>query len=296
MKKSRPFSVKVAEPSRPPETAFLFNPRRTWIMGVLNVTPDSFYAGSRAERVEDALHIAEAMIEQGADVLDAGGQSTRPGAEHVPASLELERVLPVLDALCDRWPELPLSIDTQNAAVAREALTHGAGIINDISALRADPAMADFVAQSRSPVILMHMKGTPRTMQAHPQYENVVDEVKRFFEERLVFASRHNISGDRVILDPGIGFGKTLAHNMILLRHLSEFLSFGQPLLVGVSRKSFIGRILGSEHSPLPPEERLEGSIAAALWAVQSGARGLRVHDVGATRRALRVWEGIREL
>jgi dihydropteroate synthase len=291
--KSMPLSVTAAEPSRPPNLSFLSNTGAIWTMGVLNTTPDSFYAGSRTPQVESALHLASQMIEEGADVLDVGGESTRPGAEEIPDSVELGRVLPVIEAVHDRWPHIPLSIDSQKASVAREVLARGVNMVNDISALRADPAMAEVVANARCPVVFMHMQGTPRTMQQQPHYENVVEEVKQFFEERLAFAARQNIREDRVILDPGIGFGKTFEHNMALLKGLSAFLSFGRPILVGVSRKSFIGRWLGSVDAPLPPEERLEGSIAAALWAVKEGARGLRVHDVGATRRALRVWEGI---
>ncbi len=278
-------------------------------MGVLNATPDSFYAGSRAAQSEAALHLAEEMIEEGADIIDIGGESTRPGAEEIPASVELERVLPVINEIYVRWPEILLSIDTQKAEVARQTIARGVGVVNDISALRHDPAMAKVMAESGTPVVLMHMQGTPRTMQAHPSYENVMDEVKRFFEERLAFATRHSIHEDRVILDPGIGFGKTLEHNLTILKHLKEFLSLGRPLLVGVSRKSFIGKLLASPRvgtGPLPsgegtarlgeafpPEDRLEGSLAAALWAVREGARGLRVHDVGPTRRALQIWEGI---
>ena len=197
-----------------------------------------------------------------------------------------------------------MSIDTQKAEVARQALAHGANVVNDVSALRHDPAMADVVAAADCPVVLMHMQGTPQTMQQAPRYTNVVDEVKRFFEERLAFAARQSIQEDRVILDPGIGFGKTFEHNKTLMNHLSEFLSFGRPLLVGVSRKSFVGRLQASPPAPLPEgeggrrpgeaaDDRLEGSLAAGLWAVQQGARGLRVHDVGATKRALSVWEGI---
>jgi dihydropteroate synthase len=291
--KSMPLSVKAAEPSRPPDLSFLSNTGRTWIMGVLNITPDSFYAGSRTPQVEPALHTATRMIEEGADALDVGGQSTRPGAEEIPDSVELARVLPVIEAVRERWPDIPLSIDTQKAVVAREALARGVRIVNDISALRADPAMVELVAAARCPVVFMHRQGTPQTMQKRPQYKNVVEEIKQFFGERLAFAARQQISEDRIILDPGIGFGKTLEHNMALLKGLSTFLSLGRPILVGVSRKSFIGRWLGSENAPLPPEDRLEGSLAAALWAVKEGARGLRVHDVGATRRALRMWEGI---
>jgi dihydropteroate synthase len=291
--KSIPLSVMVAERSPAPNPSFPFNNCRTGVMGVLNATPDSFYPGSRALQTKTALHLAKVMIQDGADALDIGGESTRPGAEAVSAELELERVLPVIDAIRCHWPKIPLSIDTQKAEVVRQAIARGASLINDISALRNDPAMVEVVAASGCPVILMHMQGTPQTMQNRPQYKNVIDHVMRFFEERLTFVTRHNISEDRVILDPGIGFGKTLAHNMTLLKHLSDFLSLKRPLLVGVSRKSFIGRWLGHDQAPLPPEERLEGSLAAALWAVQQGARILRVHDVGPTRRALHLWEGI---
>ena len=295
MKKSIPLSVKVAEPSLAPKISLLLNSRRTWILGVLNATPDSFYAASRAAGLEAALHRAEEMIDEGADGLDIGGESTRPGAEAVTESEELKRVLPIIDAVHLRWPEVLLSIDTQKADVARQALAHGAALINDISALRSDPAMAQVAAESGCPVVLVHCQGTPQTMQARPHYENVVAEIKRFFEERLAFATRHHISEDRVILDPGIGFGKTLEHNLTILRRLSEFLTLGRPLLVGVSRKSFIGRILAEDEGVVPPEERLEGSLAAALWAVQEGARGLRVHDVGSTQQTLRVWNGIQD-
>ena len=279
-------------------------------MGVLNATPDSFYAGSRG------------LPNEAADIIDIGGESTRPGAEEISVAVELDRVLPVIDAVHERWPDVPLSIDTQKAEVARQALEHGVSVVNDVSALRFDPAMASVVAEAGCPVVLMHMQGTPRTMQARPRYENVVDEVKRFFEERLDFAARQKISEDRIILDPGIGFGKTLEHNMTILKHLSEFLSLGRPILVGVSRKSFIGRLSApspglrhplpkgrgptalvpstgdgrrSDEGILPPEDRLEGSLAAALWAVQQGAKGLRVHDVGATRKAIRIWEAIND-
>jgi dihydropteroate synthase len=308
MKKLKSLSVMAAEPSPAPKLTFLSH-RRIWIMGVLNVTPDSFYPGSRATHLETALRLAERMIQEGADCLDIGGESTRPGAEAISPELELERVLPVIEALHIRWPELPLSIDTQKAAVARQCLAHGAEIINDISALRHDPEMVHVAAESDSPIVLMHMRGTPQTMQDQPRYRDVVDEIKEFFEERLAFASRHKIHEERVILDPGIGFGKTLEHNLTILRRLSEFSTFKRPLLIGVSRKSFIGKLLASpglaapspdgrgtsaaQGEALPPEDRLEGSLAAALWAVREGAQGLRVHDVGSTRRALALWEGI---
>ena len=292
---SIPLSVTAVAQSPAPDTSFLFDTSRTWILGVLNATPDSFYAGSRVGPTAAALGLADRMLQEGASALDIGGESTRPGAEEVPTDVELERVLPLLDALLARWPSLAISVDTQKAGVARRALAQGASVINDVSALRCDPAMAGVVAEAQCPVILMHSQGTPRTMQDRPAYTNVVDDVKRFFAERLAFAVRHGIKEERVILDPGIGFGKAMEHNLSLLKQVSEFMTFGRPLLVGVSRKSFIGRCLGGEKSPLPPEERLEGSLAAALWAVGQGARGLRVHDVGATRRAVQIWDDIQQ-
>ena len=293
MMKSMPLSVMAAEPSQRPDVSSLFTAGRTWIMGVLNATPDSFYPGSRVTDLDAALRAAERMIQEGADVLDIGGESTRPGAQEVSASVEQDRIIPLITQIREKYPQVPLSVDTQKASVAREALAQGATLINDISALRADPSMAEVVAEADCPVVLMHMQGTPQTMQDNPKYENVVDEVKQFFEKRLAFAARQRIKEERVILDPGIGFGKTLEHNMALLKNLSSLCIFGRPVLVGASRKSFIGRWLGREGLPLPVEERLEGSIAAALWAVKEGARGLRVHDVGATRRAVSLWEGI---
>jgi dihydropteroate synthase len=292
VKKSMPFSV-TAEPSQPPDVSFLFHSKRAWLMGILNITPDSFYAGARTPRASSALETAQHMIAEGADILDIGGESTRPGASPVSVQEELARVVPVVDALRSQWPAMPLSVDTQKAAVAQATLSHGASVINDISALRHDPDMAAVIAQAHCPVVLMHMQGIPQSMQTNPTYENVVTDVKRFFEERLSAASRAGIHHDQIILDPGIGFGKTTLHNLTLLKHLAEFLPFGCPLLVGVSRKSFIGRLLGTPESPLPVEERLEGSLAANLWAVLKGARGLRVHDVGATRQALQLWESV---
>ncbi len=304
MKKSNPLCVMAPAPSPAPDVSFLFNDRRPWIMGVLNVTPDSFYDGGRYAAAEQALARAEEMIREGADVLDIGGESTRPGALEVSLQEESVRVLPLVEMISSRWPDIPISVDTRKASVAREALERGAALINDISALRHDPEMAQVLADFQAPVILMHMRETPATMQKNPRYSDVVGDIERFFEERLTFAARHGISEERIILDPGIGFGKTVEHNLTILKRLSEFLTLGRPLLVGVSRKSFLGRILrpppctlplegggrgGGETTP-PPEERLEGSLAAGLWAIQQGARVLRVHDVAATRRALAVW------
>ena len=294
MKKSIPLSVTAAEQSPAPDFPFLFN-NRTWVMGVLNATPDSFYAASRATVAEAALRLASDMVQQGADILDIGGESTRPGSEEIPVAEELNRVLPVIDALHQCWPDLPLSVDTQKSDVARQALAHGAGFINDISALQHDPEMSEVLAEAGCPVVLMHMRGTPQTMQREPRYADVVDDVKKFFDDRLTFATENGICEERIILDPGIGFGKTQEHNLMILNRLREFRALGRPLLIGVSRKTFIGRLAStSPDHILPPEERLEGSLAAALWAVQQGARGVRVHDVGPTCRALRIWSAIR--
>lgn len=258
-------------------------------MGVLNVTPDSFYAGTRFTSPVEAHARANRMMEEGADLLDIGGESTRPGAQEVPINEELHRVLPVVEDLCEHWPRMPLSIDTQKADVAREALRRGAAVVNDVSALRRDARMAEVVAEAGCPVVLMHMQNDPRTMQDAPHYGDVVDDIKSFFEERMTYAAREGIAEDCILLDPGIGFGKTLDHNLEILRRLSEFLPLGRPLLVGLSRKSFLGRLI-SQENPAPPEDRLEASVAAALWAVQQGASGVRVHDVRPTHQALTVW------
>lgn len=261
-------------------------------MGVLNATPDSFYAGARFSNLESALGHAEHLAKEGADVIDVGGESTRPGASPVTVAVELSRVLPLIQVLREKSFKLPISIDTQKAQVAHDALRAGANLVNDVSALQADPEMAAVVADAHCPVVLMHMQGTPQIMQKAPVYNDVVHDILEFFEERLRFAKRHGIREDRIILDPGIGFGKTLDHNLTLLQRLHELTALGRPILVGTSRKSFIGKILESP----APEDRLEGSIASALWAVRSGATGLRTHDVGATRRAVRLWESIQHV
>ena len=290
--KSKPSSkaMPARELSPPAKLDFLFERSGGWIMGVLNVTPDSFYADTRVTSWVEANAQAERMIQEEPDILDIGGESTRPGAEEVPAQEELHRVLPVVEGLHDRWPRMPLSVDTQKAVVAREALRRGAAVINDVSALRQDAGMAAVIAEAGCPVVLMHMQKDPRTMQDAPHYDDVVDDIKSFFEERMTYATREGISEDRVLLDPGIGFGKTLDHNLEILRRLSEFLPLGRPLLVGLSRKSFLGRLISRGEVPVPPADRLEASVAANLWAVQRGASGIRVHDVGPTRQALSVW------
>jgi dihydropteroate synthase len=262
--------------------------QRTVLMGIINVTPDSFYDGGRHLDADRAIADGLGLIEAGADIIDIGGESTRPGARPVSAEEELERVLPVIRGL-RHVAKVPISIDTYKSRVAREALDEGADIVNDVSALRFDDEMAALAAAERVPVVLMHMLGTPRTMQTEPRYDNVLREVIDFLAERIQFAARAGIERQGIIVDPGIGFGKTLDHNLALLRGLPAFAALGQPLLVGASRKAFIGRILGTE-----ADERLEGSLAAAVAAVMGGAEIVRVHDVKETQRAIRVADAIR--
>jgi len=255
-------------------------------MGIVNATPDSFFESSRA-LADAAVDAGVRMAEEGADMIDVGGESTRPGALPVAEEEECRRVLPVIERLAKRL-QIPISVDTYKAAVARRAREAGATVLNDISALRGDERMLA-VAKSFDRVILMHMQGTPRTMQEAPSYEDVVGEIRAFFEERLAEFAKAGGDASRALFDPGIGFGKTVEHNVEILRGLERFKSLGRPIVVGASRKSFIGRLLGGE-KPLPPEERLEGSLAVACRAAQAGAAVLRVHDVLATRRALDVF------
>jgi dihydropteroate synthase len=243
-------------------------------MGVVNVTPDSFSDGGVNFRAEDAIAAARRMVAEGAAIVDVGGESTRPGAEPVPLDEEFRRVLPVLEAIAG---EQPFSIDTAKAEVARRAVGLGAELVNDVTALRGDPALAGVVAESGVYLCLMHMLGEPRTMQRDPRYEDVVSEVKAFLEERLRFAMAEGIAEENVCLDPGIGFGKTVEHNFELIRRLDELAALGRPLLVGFSRKSSLGKILGDPDAKTGP---LSASIAAAVAAYERGATILRVHDV----------------
>lgn len=262
--------------------------RRTLLMGVINVTPDSFYDGGKRLDPDTAVADGLELVEAGADMIDVGGESTRPGAKTVSLDEEMQRVLPVIRGL-RRNVNTPISIDTYKAQVAKAALLEGADVVNDISALRFDPQMALLVAVEKVPIVLMHMQGTPQTMQAEPRYQNVLREVRDFLTARVRFAIEAGVERGNIIIDPGIGFGKTLDHNLTLLAGLETFASVGQPLLVGASRKTFIGKLLGLE-----PQERLEGSLAAAIAAVFGGAHILRVHDVKETRRAIRVADAIR--
>lgn len=261
---------------------------RTALVGILNVTPDSFSDGGRYLDADAAIAHGVRLAEEGADLIDIGGESTRPGASPVAAEQELERVLPVIRGL-RRVVGIPLSIDTYKARVARAALDHGADIVNDISALRFDPGMASLVATENVPVVLMHMQGTPGTMQERPFYRDVVAEVKEFLSERIRFALAEGVRPDQIVIDPGIGFGKDLKHNLALVRGLSALGSLGRPILVGPSRKTFIGKISGVD-----PAGRLEGSLAAAVAAVLAGASMVRMHDVREARRAIAIADALR--
>ncbi len=258
------------------------------IMGILNVTPDSFSDGGRYDRLDAALYHAERMVVSGADILDVGGESTRPGAQPVSEAEELDRVIPVIEALSARF-EKPISIDTSKPAVMREAVVAGADMINDVNALRAEGAVAA-AAEAGVPVCLMHMQGEPRTMQRSPRYDDVVTEVRDFLLERARVCEVAGIPRDAIVLDPGFGFGKTLEHNLELLRQLPVLCATGYPVLAGISRKSMVGAITGRE-----VDDRLAGSLAMALLALEGGARILRVHDVAETRDVLRVWVAVRE-
>jgi dihydropteroate synthase len=258
-------------------------------MGVVNVTPDSFSDGGLFLDPVAAIAHGLELVDEGAEILDVGGESTRPGAEPVGAAEELRRVLPVVEGLAAQTP-LTISIDTSKASVARAALEAGASLVNDVTALRGDPEMVAVVAQSGAECCLMHMRGEPRTMQQAPRYDDVVADVKAFLEERLAFAVVEGVAEERVLLDPGIGFGKTLAHNLELLRRLGELAALGRPLVVGTSRKSFLGRLLADaagRAEQVSTEGRLPGTIATCVLAYERGATVLRVHDVAPVRAAL---------
>jgi dihydropteroate synthase len=252
------------------------------VMGVVNVTPDSFSDGGRYIDAGAAIAHGLELEAEGAGILDIGGESTRPGAQPVDARAERDRVLPVIDGLRDRGASAQISIDTSKAAVAEAALDAGADLVNDVTALRGDPAMAELVAARGVRCCLMHMLGEPRTMQDDPRYDDVVSDVKAFLEQRLAFAVAAGIAEERILLDPGIGFGKTAAHNLELLARLDELAAIGRPVVIGTSRKSFLGRVTGR-----PVEDRLAATIATNVLAYERGARVFRVHDVAPVRDAL---------
>jgi dihydropteroate synthase len=259
---------------------------RPSVMGIVNVTPDSFSDGGVNFRPEDAIPSARRLVAEGAAIVDVGGESTRPGAEDVPMDEELRRVMPVLESLQD----VPVSIDTSKAEVARRALELGAELVNDVTALRGDPELVGVVADAGVYLCLMHMRGEPRTMQADPRYEDVVAEVTSFLEERLAFAVQAGIPEEHICLDPGIGFGKTVEHNLELVRRLDVILALGRPVLIGFSRKRSLGRLLGD---PEAMTGSLAASLAAAVAAYERGATILRVHDVRETVEALTVAEAM---
>jgi dihydropteroate synthase len=262
-------------------------PRPTLLLGIVNVTPDSFSDGGQYLKPDAAEAQAWRLVREGADILDIGGESTRPDATPVAEAEELRRVLPVIERLAGRVP-VPISIDTQKPGVARAALQAGASIVNDVGANRADDGMWRVVAEAGAAYVCMHMQGTPQTMQARPHYTDVVREVGDFFAERLERLAPAGVAPEQVVFDPGIGFGKTLPHNLELLGRLESFRRLGRPLLLGVSRKSFIGRLLGAE-----VEARLPASLACAAWAVSHGVQLLRTHDVAATCQAVRMIEAL---
>ena len=258
---------------------------RPLVMGIVNLTDDSFSGDGLHGRAAGAIAQGLRMVEEGAALLDLGAESSRPGAEPVPLQRELDRLMPVIEGLHDCG--VPLSIDTVKPEVMRAAVTAGADLINDITALQT-PGALEAVATSQAAVCLMHMRGEPRTMQADPHYDDVVEEVRSFLLDRVCACESAGIARRRIVIDPGFGFGKTLGHNLALLRHLDRFVETGLPVLAGLSRKSMLGLITGK-----PVGERIHGSVAAALLAVQRGARIVRVHDVAATRDALAVWQAI---
>lgn len=257
-------------------------------MGVLNVTPDSFSDGGRFATVEAAVERARAMVAEGAEMIDIGGESTRPGSQPVPAEEQIRRVGPVIE----RIATLPatISIDTTRAAVAQAALDEGAAVVNDISAGREDPSLLPLVAQRGCPIILMHMQGTPATMQQAPHYQDVVAEVAAFLRERVEAAAAAGVDRGRILIDPGIGFGKLLTHNLELLRRQRELIdAVGRPAVIGTSRKGFIGKITGVEQ----PDQRLFGTAAAVAWTVANGAAVVRVHDVKAMQQVVAMTRAI---
>jgi len=261
------------------------------IMGILNVTPDSFFDGGIFFSPERAIDHAMAMAEEGADIIDVGGESTRPGSEPTSLEEELDRVLPVIEGI-RKHSSIPLSIDTYKAVVARAAVAAGVDWVNDISALSFDEGMAGAVAASGVPVVMQHIKGTPRDMQKNPSYVDVTGEIKEFFVERIAYAKKCGIDEDDIIIDPGIGFGKRLQDNLTIIREIGRLKELGRPVLVGTSNKSFIGRILGTDVLA----ERAEGTLASVAISLWNGADMVRVHDVAATRRVVAFMKALMEV
>ena len=268
------------------------NPKReTLVMGIVNVTPDSFSDGGKFFSPEDAISHASKLISQGADIIDIGGESTRPGAEQVSETEELNRVIPVIEKIRDENPKILISIDTTKALVAEHAIEVGADIINDVSGFSFDNNMIETVARFNVPIIIMHMKGKPQNMQLNPEYKDVINEILDFFKKKIKVAIQSGINRRMIILDPGIGFGKTVENNFELLSRLNEFNVLELPIMIGPSRKSFIGITLD-----LPPEDRIEGTAAAVSAGVMNGATIVRVHDVKSMKRVVKIIDKIRNI
>lgn len=259
-----------------------------WLMGILNVTPDSFSDGGQFINTEIAIEYARQMVADGARIIDIGGESTRPGSIRIDQNTELDRVIPVIEVV-SKWEDVLVSVDTYKSQVAAAAIEAGAHIVNDISGGRLDPNMLSLIAGSGSGFVMMHMQGLPETMQQNPVYDDVINAIYVYFQEGIKNAVSAGVKIDQIILDPGIGFGKTLEHNLTIIKRLNEFESLGRPLLMGVSRKSFIDKI-----SPATVQQRLPGSLVAGMKSIDTGARILRVHDVAETMQALKIYEHLR--
>ena len=266
---------------------FSKNDKKTRCMGIINISSDSFYEQSRCNSTDEVLAKAEKMIREGADFLDLGAESSRPGSKPISEQEEIDKLIPVISSLV-KITDIPISVDTYKPIVAKEVLKAGAKIINDITGLQKSPEMADVISMYDAGVVLMHMQGSPVTMQESPSYKNVVQEVKEFLEESIKISKAAGILSDQIAIDPGIGFGKNQKHNLEILNKLEMFKELEKPILIGVSRKSFIGNIL-----KLPPEERLEGSLAASVIGVTKGVSIVRTHDVKETRNAIKITEAI---
>jgi len=264
---------------------------KTLVMGILNLTPDSFSDGGRFTDLDNAVEQARKMIVDGADIIDIGGESSRPGSDPVSAETEIARIIPVIEKI-RKFSEIPISIDTTKAIVADKAITAGAELINDISAMNTDSKMADIVKQNDIPIILMHMKGMPKTMQANPTYEDCIHEIINFFKERIIFCENNSIDKSKIIIDPGIGFGKRLEDNLAIIRQLHLFKELNVPIMLGASRKSFIGMITGAMDNA---DKRIGGSLAAVIAAVNVNCDIVRVHDVAETIEAIKVAKAIKQ-
>ena len=263
------------------------NDKTVTLMGIVNLSPDSFYKDSRSSSLKDAILLAERHVKEGAGILDIGAESSRPGSQPISEELELERLLPVVTEICKRF-DVPVSVDTYKPQVAEGVLAAGATVINDMTGLRGSAEMAKIIAKNKAGVVLMHMQGTPETMQDKPRYGDVIQDIKIFLKKSIDLAENTGI--ENIAIDPGIGFGKSQTHNLELIRRLQEFRELGKPILLGVSRKSFIGGVLD-----LPVEERLEGSLAATVIGLLNGATLFRTHDVQATDRAIKMAQAIME-